>query len=78
MSSANWESIKIPKKLVEKIEKIKEVHGYASTMEFVRDAVRRRLEELEKPQRIAENRRNGSSFVDADGDVEVFEGGDSA
>lgn len=75
MSSANWESIKIPKKLVEKIEKIKEVHGYASTMEFVRDAVRRRLEELEKPQRIAENRRNGS-FVDADGDVEVFEGGE--
>jgi metal-responsive CopG/Arc/MetJ family transcriptional regulator len=77
MSSANWESIKIPKKLVEKIEKIKDVHGYASTMEFVRDAVRRRLEELEKPK-IAENRRNGSSFVDADGDVEVFEGGDSA
>ncbi len=61
---------------MEEIESIieKGTRGYTSIAEFVKDAVRRRLEELEKPQRIAENRRNGS-FVDVDADAEVFEGG---
>ena len=70
MGSANWETVKIPKELAKKIETIREKYGYASVMEFIRDAVRRRLEEIEKMQKTR-NYEDGS-FIDADSDVEVF------
>lgn len=38
----------IPDSLSEKIEEVYEDAGYASKTEFVNDAVRRRLEDIEK------------------------------
>jgi metal-responsive CopG/Arc/MetJ family transcriptional regulator len=37
----------IPETLSEDIESIVETHGYSSKTEFVNDAIRRRIEELE-------------------------------
>lgn len=59
MNSASWETVKLPKELIEKIAKIYKDFGYASVPEFIRDAIRRRLEELD------------SKFIDADSDAEV-------
>lgn len=38
---------RIPPALAERIERVVETNGYASTTEFVREAIRRRLEEVE-------------------------------
>jgi len=46
--------IEIPKKLAEKAENMAKVFGYVSLTEFTRDAIRRRLEELEKVELEAE------------------------
>jgi len=50
MLKIGYRSLRIPENLVAKIEKIigREELGYASISEFVKDAVRRRLEEIEK------------------------------
>ncbi|WP_290595855.1 MULTISPECIES: hypothetical protein [unclassified Archaeoglobus] len=56
---------------------------YYSMSDAIRYFVRRFIDEIEKEEakkRLSKflSNNNGSSFVDADGDVEVFEGGDSA
>lgn len=50
MAKIGYRSLRIPENLVAKIEKMigKEERGYASISEFVKDAIRRRLEEIEK------------------------------
>ena len=54
-SKVEWESVKIPKTLAERAGRIAERHGYTSLNEFVRDAVRERLEMLEKLERGIEH-----------------------
>jgi len=44
----DYTTVSIPKHLAEKMRKILKRSGYQSMAEFVRDAARRRLEELEK------------------------------
>ncbi len=53
MPKTGYRSLRIPDDLVEKIEDVinKKDLGYASISEFVKDAVRRRLEDIEKMQR---------------------------
>lgn len=58
-------------KTIKKFETVKAFLGLENDSEVVRFLINDFL----RRHRIAENRRNGSSFVDADGDVEVFEGG---
>jgi len=43
-----YTTVSIPKELAERIEKIKVKLGYTNMPEFIRDAARRRVEELEK------------------------------
>lgn len=72
--------IPLPTELYSEIDRLVKENrnlGYLSVPDFVRDAVRDKILEIRRPK-IAENRRNGSSLIDADADVEVFEGGDSA
>jgi len=40
----------IPDELVTRIEQVDDYHGYATTAEFVRDAVRRRVSQIEDTQ----------------------------
>lgn len=47
----DYTTVSIPKDVVEKASRILSREGYQSFAEFVRDAVRRRLEELEKKSR---------------------------
>lgn len=49
-----WKTAAIPQDLYEKAEIVSRNHGYTSTNEFVKDAVRRRLEELEQRQPLGE------------------------
>ena len=44
----DWNTIALPEQVTQKIEKVLKKGGYASINEFVRDACRRRLEEIEK------------------------------
>lgn len=53
MGTDKWTNIPLPVVLVKKIEEIKDVAGYSSVSEFVREAVRVRLRELN--QEDAEN-----------------------
>ena len=48
----SYRHVSLPEDLVRRIEKIieKEKYGYQSIAEFVKDAIRRRLEELEKEE----------------------------
>jgi len=48
MPKTSYRSLRIPETLVSKIEKVIEDEelGYSSISEFVKDAVRRRLEEI--------------------------------
>jgi metal-responsive CopG/Arc/MetJ family transcriptional regulator len=43
----NYTTVSIPKDLAEKIEEILPKSGYLGIADFVRDAVRRRLEQME-------------------------------
>jgi Arc/MetJ-type ribon-helix-helix transcriptional regulator len=43
-----WKTIALPEQVTQKIEKVLRKGGYASLNEFVRDACRRRLEEIAK------------------------------
>ena len=47
----DYTTVSIPKKLVELIKQVHERAGYQSMSEFVRDAARRRLEEIERGDR---------------------------
>lgn len=53
MSSKKWENVKIPGSLIERVQKIADKHGYATIPEFIRDAVREKLEKLEKLENSA-------------------------
>jgi len=44
----DYTTTSIPLNVAERIDKVLEKAGYASRAEFVRDAVRRRLEEVEQ------------------------------
>ncbi len=59
--------IEIDGVLVEEIQSVYRKHGYKSISEFVRDSIRRRLEELKRATAI----RN--TIIDADSDAEIFE-----
>lgn len=56
---------------IKKFEAVKAFLGLENDSEVVRFLINDFL----RRHRIAENRRNGSSLIDADADVEVFEGG---
>jgi metal-responsive CopG/Arc/MetJ family transcriptional regulator len=47
-----WTYINLPKELAGKIDRLIEskLHGYRSRGDFIADAVRRRLDELRKPE----------------------------
>ncbi|MEE8167888.1 MAG: ribbon-helix-helix domain-containing protein [Candidatus Hydrothermarchaeales archaeon] len=53
MPKTGYRSLRIPDDLVAKIEDVinKKKLGYSSISEFVKDAVRRRLEEIEEIQK---------------------------
>jgi len=53
MPKTSYRSLRIPETLVARIEKVieNEELGYSSISEFVKDAVRRRLEEIAKSGR---------------------------
>ena len=44
----DYTTVNIPNQLAEKVREILATSGYQSLAEFVRDAARRRLEEIEK------------------------------
>lgn len=71
-SVRQYVGVSLPKELVSEIESVikNKKLGYTTVAEFVKDAVRRRLEEIEKMQKTR-NYEDGS-FIDADSDVEVF------
>lgn len=46
---------KVPNKLAERIETVYEQAGYSTTSEFVRDAIRRRVEEIEQTSKPLSN-----------------------
>jgi Arc/MetJ-type ribon-helix-helix transcriptional regulator len=48
---------KIPDQLAERIQQVHESAGYATESEFVRDAIRRRLEEVESAQNVTSETR---------------------
>ena len=43
----NYTTVSIPKDLAEKIEKVLPKAGYLNMAEFVRDAIRRKVEQME-------------------------------
>jgi len=49
-SSLKWKTVQLPEALLDKVDEIVRVEelGYASRGEFIREAVRLRLEEVEK------------------------------
>ena len=49
-ASLKWKTVQVPEALLNKVDEIVEVDelGYASRGEFVREAVRLRLEQIEK------------------------------
>lgn len=46
----DWTTVSIPVDLAEKIDKIAKEKGYNNRADFVRDAIRRLLEDLEKKE----------------------------
>ena len=51
----NYRTVKLPEELVNEIERLMKKHrrlGYRTIAEFVVDAVRRRIEELEKEELV--------------------------
>jgi len=46
LSNPKYKTINLPAPLVDEINYIKERFGYVSVSEFVKDAIRRRIEEL--------------------------------
>ncbi len=61
-----WEGVKIPRELIERASRLLRKHGYASINELVRDAVREKLEFLEKHGKK-------QVLIDTDSDAEVWE-----
>lgn len=49
-SSLKWKTVQLPEPLLDKVDEIIRIEelGYASRGEFIREAVRLRLEEVEK------------------------------
>ncbi len=46
----DWTTVSIPSDLAEKIDKIAKEKGYQNRADFVRDAIRRLLEDLDKKE----------------------------
>ncbi len=48
MARINYVNISIPEVLINDIDKVKDKKGYSSNAEFIKDAIRRLLIEIEK------------------------------
>ena len=64
MSGSKWDTVKLPKELIEKAKKFLDSHkelGFVSVNEFVRDAVREKLQALESEILQRKTSSNSSS-----------------
>ncbi len=59
MADEDYLSVRLPKELMTEIDRLvsRKAFGFRSRAEFITDAVRRRLEEISEPGRIATHRK---------------------
>jgi len=61
-SGREWKTVQLPKRLLHHVDKIVEIQelGYTSRSEFIKEAVRLRIEEIENNRRGCPRRANSS------------------